>query len=115
MQQFDPIDPADMDFFQFDCADPAVWPGPLLGPGDTIVTASISTSVLRPPTSGATPAILATIGAQISGTPTAPASRVTTQVQPGGTQGTLYAISCLIVTASGRTLERSGSVLVIDL
>jgi hypothetical protein len=113
--KFEPLDLADIDYFEFNYGDSTLPKGPALVPGDTILTATIRTSVLQPPAAGVAVAPLVAVGAVISGATAAPLSRVTTQVQPGGTVGAVYLITVTITTAAGRTLERSGQVLVGDL
>jgi hypothetical protein len=132
---FDAMDPTDTDYFVFNFADPKLQKGPLLAADDTIVSATIVTSVQQAPSDGSTPAALSMNGADIGptadaiaaaaadpSTPTLrdiaaaqPLSRVTTEAQPGGTVGALYRITCQIVTGKGRALERSALLLVTDL
>ena len=112
---FGPLAPGDTDFFMFDFGDATLTQGACLEAGDTILTATVSTSVWAIPAGVASAADLNVTGAVIGGTEAAPMSVVTTTVQPSGTLGVTYLITMTITTANGRTLVRSGSLLIANL
>lgn len=111
---FDAADAGDTDWYQIDFADGTLARGPCLLPGDTIISATITTSVLSGPIGGGDVVALVTQGAQITGPDTAPLTRVLTQVQAGGTVGATYLLIARVVTASGRVLVRSGQLRITD-
>lgn len=118
-RQFSPRSPVDADFFMFDFGDPNAVNffgdvGAALADGETIAASpapTVAASVYPNATQPTSPAALTVVGADIQDGPAAPASRVMTQVQAGGTAGATYLLTCTVTTSTGRHIARSGTVL----